>query len=480
MVTQRCKRMPRIKLDSGDGFHRRLFEAGVLADLDHRVHQGAVRHRLAGHFLRAERLLVELDRLRRSTDHQVWRDRVHAARNRAHAGRGRWPSRGCLLSSPCAFRLSGHKRLPDRGNRGREIRLMLRLRFGSPLTEPEAHQDLIFVGVPDTNAAATDSFLEKAEGLVQATGAGIRREHAQLRLLETANAHPFQDAVHQEPPEADFPPSVADRDADPANVLRLREIPAVAVRRAHDLARGIGDEQDVVNAIERCEPASFRLHILDVVQEDVNRLGADEVRIPHEGLRVPHSGGPNRDGARVPQGDAFCPHRVGHACHSGNRSIISGRRRSPLARYASICSLICGVISAYTSSNRLSIGGGGCRSTSRTVAWIRSSKSARSFASSASDQRPFTSRYFRIRSIGSRFCHASSSSFERYRVGSSLDECGPIRYVTASIIVGPPPARALSTAAFVAAYTASRSFPSTRTPSNPYASAFCASVFAAV
>src|SRR3989442_888645 len=35
MVTQRCKRMPRIKLDSGDGFHRRLFEAGVLAFLEH-------------------------------------------------------------------------------------------------------------------------------------------------------------------------------------------------------------------------------------------------------------------------------------------------------------------------------------------------------------------------------------------------------------------------------------------------------------
>src|SRR5207249_5461704 len=96
------------------------------------------------------------------------------------------------------------------------------------------------------------------------------------------------------------------------------------------------------------------------------------------------------------------------------------------------------------------------------------------------DQRPFSSRYFRIRSIGSRFCHASSSSFERYRVGSSLDECGPIRYVTASIMVGPPPVRALSAAAFVAAYTARRSFPSTRTPSKPYAWAFCAIVFDAV
>src|SRR5213594_1850881 len=55
-----------------------------------------------------------------------------------------------------------------------------------------------------------------------------------------------------------------------------------------------------------------------------------------------------------------------------------------------------------------------------------------------------------------------------------------MRYVTASIIVGPPPLRALSAAAFVTAYTARRSFPSTRTPSKPYARAFWARVFEAV
>src|SRR6266508_627429 len=55
-----------------------------------------------------------------------------------------------------------------------------------------------------------------------------------------------------------------------------------------------------------------------------------------------------------------------------------------------------------------------------------------------------------------------------------------MRYVSASMRVGPPAARALSAAAFVAAYTARRSFPSTRTPSKPYAWAFCASVFDAV
>src|SRR5438445_58982 len=73
-----------------------------------------------------------------------------------------------------------------------------------------------------------------------------------------------------------------------------------------------------------------------------------------------------------------------------------------------------------------------------------------------------------------------TSSFERYRVGSSLVECAPIRYVTASTKVGPPPARARSSASFITAYTARRSFPSTRTPRTPYARAFTASVREAV
>src|SRR5206468_12656423 len=59
-------------------------------------------------------------------------------------------------------------------------------------------------------------------------------------------------------------------------------------------------------------------------------------------------------------------------------------------------------------------------------------------------------------------------------------EVGLFRYVRASMRVGPPPPRALSTPAFVTAYTASKSFPSTRTPSIPYARAFSAIVLAAV
>src|SRR5256886_9128304 len=91
-----------------------------VADLNHRIHQGAVLHRLSGHFLRAERLLVELDRLRRSTDHQVRCDRVHAARNRVHAGRRRSPSRGCLLAPRRALRLSGHEDSPPQYRCGQD------------------------------------------------------------------------------------------------------------------------------------------------------------------------------------------------------------------------------------------------------------------------------------------------------------------------------------------------------------------------
>src|SRR5512132_4022154 len=50
-------------------------------------------------------------------------------------------------------------------------------------------------------------------------------------------------------------------------------------------------------------------------------------------------------------------------------------------------------------------------------------------------------------------------------------EWPPQRYVTASIRVGPSPARARATAVFVASYTASASLPSTRTPGIAYAAA---------
>src|SRR5206468_7108940 len=90
------------------------------------------------------------------------------------------------------------------------------------------------------------------------------------------------------------------------------------------------------------------------------------------------------------------------------------------------------------------------------------------------------SRYLRNRGSGSRACHAVTSASARYREGSSLEEWGPMRYVTASTSVGPSPSRALRAASRVARYTARASIPSTRTPSNPYAFAFSASVAEAV
>jgi hypothetical protein len=53
------------------------------------------------------------------------------------------------------------------------------------------------------------------------------------------------------------------------------------------------------------------------------------------------------------------------------------------------------------------------------------------------------------------------------RPSSSSEVCGKNRYVLASIRVGPSPARARSTAVFIAANEARTSFPSTTTPGNP-------------
>jgi len=72
-----------------------------------------------------------------------------------------------------------------------------------------------------------------------------------------------------------------------------------------------------------------------------------------------------------------------------------------------------------------------------------------------------------MRSMGSRRRQSSTVSRARYRLGSSAELCGPMRYVTASMSVGPVPARARSTAWRVAAYTANTSLPSTSTPGMP-------------
>src|SRR5437867_9487365 len=95
------------------------------------------------------------------------------------------------------------------------------------------------------------------------------------------------------------------------------------------------------------EPLRFWLEVrLHLVDQDVDFLSADEVHVPKERLRVAETGRPDDDPPAVLECDFFGPHRVGHGRHSGNLSSISGRRRSPLARNASICSFSWGVISA--------------------------------------------------------------------------------------------------------------------------------------
>src|SRR3989441_1913879 len=83
-----------------------------VADLNHRVHQGAVRHPLAADFLRSERLLVELNRFCGSVDHEVRRDGSHPAWDRCGSSRARSLSRGCLLALPCSLGFARHLGTP--------------------------------------------------------------------------------------------------------------------------------------------------------------------------------------------------------------------------------------------------------------------------------------------------------------------------------------------------------------------------------
>src|SRR5207245_4507075 len=294
--------------------------------------------------------------------------------------------------------------------------------------QPQTHVDFVFVCAAEEHMASAAALILETERFVQAACPPVGAEDGEFGLLEASSPHPLQDSFHEHAPQADPAPSVPDRNSDSTHVAGFRVRPPVAVRRADCFPVRVGDEQDRPDAVERAEPTPFLLEVRDdVVEQDVDLLAPDEVHVPQEGVRIAKTRRPDHDASAVLESDLFTPHRVGHGRHSGNLSSISGRRRSPLARNASICSFNWGVSSAKTSVKRVSIGGGGLRSTSLIVAWSRSSSSARSFSSESLDQSPFSSRYFRIRSIGSRFAHASTSSFDRYRVGSSLEEWGPIR-----------------------------------------------------
>src|SRR6059036_3318298 len=384
-----------------------------VADLNHRMHQGAVRHPLAGDFLRAERLLVELDRLCGSVDHEVRRNGSHPAWDGCGPSRARSLSRGCLLALPCSLGFARHLGTPPSWYRCRSDKADARTSTVSVL-QPQTHQDFVYVGATDEHMASADALVLEAEGFVQAVCSRVRSEDGQFGFLEAASSHPFQDPLHQHAPEADPTPSIPNRDSDPTHVAGLRIRPCVAVRRSDGFPGCIRDKQDGPHAIEGAQPLPFVLEVRGhLVDQDVDFLTADEVHVPKERLRVAETGRPDDDAPAVLERDLFGPHRVGHGCHSGNLSSISGRRRSPLARNASICSFSWGVSSAYTSVKRVSIGGGGLRSTSLIVVWRRSSSSTRSLSSESFDHSPLSSRYFRIRSIGSRFAQVSTSSFDR-------------------------------------------------------------------
>src|SRR3989449_7759680 len=109
--------------------------------------------------------------------------------------------------------------------------------------------------------AAADAFALEAEGLVQAARPPVRAEDRELGLPETASAHPLEGPPHQDAPEADLPPPIADRDPDGSHVTGLREPPAVTVRRADRLSVRVGDEEDRSHAVERSEPLSLLVEV---------------------------------------------------------------------------------------------------------------------------------------------------------------------------------------------------------------------------
>src|SRR5205809_194335 len=95
------------------------------------------------------------------------------------------------------------------------------------------------------------------------------------------------------------------------------------------------------------KPPAFFIEVRrNLIEQDVDLLSPDEVHVPQEGLRVAEARWADDHPPPILERDFLGPHRVGHGRHSGNLSSTSGRRRSPLARNASICSFSWGVSSA--------------------------------------------------------------------------------------------------------------------------------------
>src|SRR5437879_2980263 len=129
------------------------------------MHQGAVRHPLAADFLRAERLLVKLDRFCGPVDHEVRRDGSHPAWDGCGPSRARSLSSGCLFALPCSLGFARHLGTPPRGIGEARIRLMSQLRRVSVL-QPQTHEDLVDVSAADEHLAWTAALVSEAERLL--------------------------------------------------------------------------------------------------------------------------------------------------------------------------------------------------------------------------------------------------------------------------------------------------------------------------
>src|SRR2546428_9789520 len=210
----------------------------------------------------------------------------------------------------------------------------------------QTHEDFLYVRTADECVTSTDAFHLKAERFVQSTRPLVRREYGELRFPYAAVSHPLQDPRHEDAAQSDASPSVSDGDPDSADVTRFRERPSFAVGRTDHLPASIRHHEDLSRAIEGTEPWRHVVEIRDLVDHDVDFFLANQVHIPKEGLRISEARRPDDDLPAVFERDLLGPHRVGHGRHSGNLSSISGRRRSPLARNASICSFSWGVSSA--------------------------------------------------------------------------------------------------------------------------------------
>src|SRR6218665_2906167 len=160
------------------------------------------------------------------------------------------------------------------------------------------------------------------------------------------------------------------------------------------------------------------------------------------------------------------PHRVcrGSILVSAHADPSSNERSNASSHAA--CSTISGWGSWYTCAKITDRGGATSSCVRRRRSATMSSASSSTSAKKAADA-PRPDNHVLYRTIGSRADHSSTSEPVRYFVGSSAVVWAPIRYVIASMRLGPSPARAASRYRRGTRELASTSLPSIRTPGLP-------------